>query len=539
MAVKVAFTYNFLISNFLYINILGKNIDISYILGGNYFKFKVIYYISFFIFTNFLLLFLSKFKIFQKLFFKYNSKNTGNSKENINYNNCNICIGNDKNNEVILKEEGLFQNVLITGSIGSGKTSSATSVILDSLIKNDIYGLVIDIKGNYIDTVRKIANKYNKTDKIVEISLQSNNIYNPLDNNDISNIELANRLKQVLVLTSKNNLSDSFWLDKAESIVRDMITLIRAYKEYVDFYELHKIILDVDYLYEKINYIKDKVLNNNFNDTQIFEIKSAILNIKNEYLTLDDRTIGIIKAEITRITNIFCSNSTIYNKFCKKGDNIDFLKQKIVVLSINIGDNKVLSQIISTYLKLDFQKQILSQKFNYKKVFFLCDEYQEFANIEDARFFSLSREYKCINVISMQSYSSLINSLQNEYSARVIIQNLVNKIWLRNDDLFTVSEIIKQIGKEVKNYYSNSYSENGTNNKYSTLFNKFKSYKTNLSESFSNSQKLDYKYNEDYFTQNLKTFEATCLLSDGYSMKLFEKIKLKRWEEKENEIIKK
>ena len=68
-------------------------------------------------------------------------------------------------------------------------------------------------------------------------------------------------MKQVLVLTSKNNLSDSFWLDKAESIVRDMITLIRAYKEYVDFYELHKIILDVDYLYEKINYIKDKVLN--------------------------------------------------------------------------------------------------------------------------------------------------------------------------------------------------------------------------------------------------------------------------------------
>lgn len=540
LLIKIAFTYKFLVSSFLYISIFNKNIDISSILEGNYNTFKVIYYLSFFIFINVITYKLFKSKFFQTVIQKNKSNilnNGGLTNANFSINEINIDIGSNGNKKAFLNEKGLYQNVLITGSIGSGKTSSIISVILDGLVKNNIYGLVIDVKGNYINTVKKIAKKYNKLDKIVEISLDSNFIYNPLDNTSISNIELANRLKQVLILTSQNNnTSDPFWLDKAESIIRDMITLIRIYNDYVDFSELHKLVIDNEYLNEKIECIKTKVLNNQLSDDNIFELNSAILNIKNEYLKLDERTIGIIKAEVTRITNIFCSNSVIYNKFCKKGDDINFLKEKIVVLSINIGDNKILSKIISTYLKLDFQKQILSQKFNFKKVFFLCDEFQEFANIEDARFFSLSREYRCINVVSMQSYSSLINTLGNESASRVIIQNLVNKIWLRNDDSYTVSEIIKQLGKEVKNYYSNSYSENGRNNRYNSIFNKFKSYKTDLSESLSIAERIDYKYNEEYFTQNLKTFEALCLISNGDSMKLIEKVKLRKFLEDENEI---
>ena len=69
----------------------------------------------------------------------------------------------------------------------------------------------------------------------------------------------------------------------------------------------------------------------------------------------------------------------------------------------------------------------------------------------------------------MQSYSSLINTLNNEYSAKVIIQNLVNKIWFRNDDNYTIDEIIKQIGKELKRYEVKNISENGNNTRYNIL----------------------------------------------------------------------
>jgi SepF-like predicted cell division protein (DUF552 family) len=194
---------------------------------------------------------------------------------------------------------------------------------------------------------------------------------------------------------------------------------------------------------------------------------------------------------------------------------------------MNIAENRKLSKIVSTYLKLDFQQQIL--KFNSKPIFFMCDEYQEFANTEDSNFFSLSREFKCINVVSMQSYTSLNNSLNNINAAKIIIQNLVNKIWFRNDDVYTVEEIIKQIGKEEKEKLSVNLNEASKETKYNLFTNNFKNIKSNLSEGYTVTKSLENILDCNYFTTKLKTFETACMLSDGNNVTLYKKVKLKRW----------
>ena len=53
---------------------------------------------------------------------------------------------------VFIKEKGLYQNILITGSIGSGKTSTAISNNLESFIKNNLGVMINDIKAKYVDT---------------------------------------------------------------------------------------------------------------------------------------------------------------------------------------------------------------------------------------------------------------------------------------------------------------------------------------------------------------------------------------------------
>ena len=55
------------------------------------------------------------------------SKNEKNNiKNNFNFNNLNLLIGENLNkNKIYIPESGLYQNFLITGTIGSGKTSSA------------------------------------------------------------------------------------------------------------------------------------------------------------------------------------------------------------------------------------------------------------------------------------------------------------------------------------------------------------------------------------------------------------------------------
>ena len=194
-----------------------------------------------------------------------------------------------------------------------------------------------------------------------------------------------------------------------------------------------------------------------------------------------------------------------------------------------------MSKIIAAYIKLDFQRQVLRNIKNTRSVFFVCDEYQEIVNYEDANFFSLSRQYKCINVVSMQSYSSLINTLRNEHTANVIIQNFVNKIWFRSDDEYTVNKIIATIGKEKIYKKTKSYSENAKNSKYSVILKRMISYKSDFSESYSESEVTQNKYNNEYFTQVLNTFEAMCLISDGEKIELYDKVKIKRWEEDNSE----
>ena len=147
--------------------------------------------------------------------------------------------------------------------------------------------------------------------------------------------------------------------------------------------------------------------------------------------------------------------------------------------------------------------------------YYICDEYDKFVSKTDGEFFSLSREAKCINIVSTQSYSSLKNALKDENSVKVIIQNLINKIWFRTDDIFTIEESQKQLGKEEKEKTSKSISESAKETTFSYITNSLNSHNSNISETFSTYTQNDFIYDLNFFTQNLETFTALTFLSDG------------------------
>ncbi len=534
IVLNFSLNYNIIFSNFVYINILNKNLDIVSLFSTMYKFVRNIFFIIYNICIVDIVYNIfnstTTYKLYLKLYKNKIIKIQQIKDQEIIKKE--IVLGKKENSIIYLDKRGLYQNILITGSIGSGKTSSAISNILDGMIKNNFYGLIIDVKGNYMNIVEMISKKYNRENEVITFNLENDVLYNPL-NLDINENEISHMLKKVLMLLSQNNNSDSFWLDKVENYLRDFICLIKSYNDYINFYEIHKLVTDDKYLKNKLCKVKEKILQNKFNDEELFKLRSSINNIKNEYINLDERTKSIINAEITRLTSIFVSNYSLYKKFCSKSEEFDFFN-KIIVLSINIGKNKSLSKVISTYIKLDFQRKVLSRKLDqdskFKTVFFICDEFQEICNKEDADFFSVSREYKCINVVSMQSYTSLVNSLNNENAAKVIIQNLVNKIWFRNDDNFTINEIINQIGKEIKYYKAKNISENGQNTRYNFLSNNFVDYKSGISKGYTYNQIFENKLSAEYFSTELKAFEAVCLLSNGQSVEYVDKIKFKRWE---------
>ena len=258
---------------------------------------------------------------------------------------------------------------------------------------------------------------------------------------------------------------------------------------------------------------------------------------------------AILKSEITRITSVFVSDYDISKTFCPSKEELtfegfsDLIKNgKILVLNINIAEYRNLSKIIAAYLKLDFQTEIMSNlsKNKVKTTAFICDEYAEYVTKTDSEFFSLSREAKCINIISTQSYSSIKNTLKDEAAMKVIIQNLINKIWFRTDDIMTVEDAQKQLGKEEKVKTSKSISENAKETKYNYITKTLNSRDSNVSESLNTYTQNDYVYDINEFTQNLETFTALTFLSDG--TKILKPSKLKMYPyflEKEGEIYEK
>ncbi len=445
----------------------------------------------------------------------------------------NLKIGLDSsNNNVFLPLKGLFQNILITGTIGTGKTSSAMYPFTEQLISfksNDdtekISMLILDVKGNYHSQVKKYCNKYKRNSDLITIDLKNKIKYNPLDKLDLKPIVLANRLKTILTLFSQNN-SESFWLDKVEQILTECIKLCRLYNDnYVTFLEIHNLITLPNYYSEKINILRNNFISGKFSKLDCYNLLSSLNFFEKEYSKLDDRTLAILKSEITRITSPFISDIDILNTFSPNKDEITFegFKEvlnsgKIVVLNMNISEYKNLSKIIAAYLKLDFQTEVminLANNENNRISAFISDEYHEYVTSTDADFFAQSREAKCINIIATQSYTSLLNTLNNKYTVTAITQNLVNKIWYRTDDIYTIEDAQKQIGKEEKIKYSKSISENSKETNFNYITHKFSSFDSNLSESINTYSQFDFIYDTNFFTQSLECFTSIAFLSTG------------------------
>ena len=480
--------------------------------------FKILYFFSLIISWSFFLNI-----IYQKFIIPTIPEKT---KTNIQEKNSLIIGKNLSDGKIVsIPEKGLYQNILITGTIGTGKTSSAMYPITKQLLNMGIGMLVLDVKGNFHEKVKELSANTNK--KLIVIQLGGKYTYNPLDKPNLKPSILANRIKTILTLFSNQNTTDSYWLDKVELYLTECIKLCRLYNDnYVTFIELHKLINDSKYLEDKISIVKNLFLSNSLNQSQVYDFKTSLEFFTSEFKSLDSRVLSIIQSEVSRITQLFVSDYEVAKTFCPDKANISFsgfenLEDNIVVLNMNIAEYRNLSKIIATYLKLDFQSEVLmrlAKKNTIKPVAFVCDEYHEYATQNDADFFSESREAKCINIVSTQSYTSLLNAVRENSAAKIIIQSLVNKIWFRTDDIFTIEEAQKQLGKEDKTKYSHTISENAKETKFNYILNNFKSSNSNISESISSQIHHDFIYDINTFSRELRTFEAICFLSNGYEI---------------------
>ena len=131
--------------------------------------FKILYFFSLIISWSFFLNI-----IYQKFIIPTIPEKT---KTNIQEKNSLIIGKNLSDGKIVsIPEKGLYQNILITGTIGTGKTSSAMYPITKQLLNMGIGMLVLDVKGNFHEKVKELSANTNK--KLIVIQLGGKYTYN-------------------------------------------------------------------------------------------------------------------------------------------------------------------------------------------------------------------------------------------------------------------------------------------------------------------------------------------------------------------------
>jgi hypothetical protein len=237
-----------------------------------------------------------------------------------------------------------------------------------------------------------------------------------------------------------------------------------------------------------------------------------------------------------KVKRVFCPKKECYdprkntnNQFGKPLPSFSWLIEQGAVCALNfpIGMNAGLARALGVMMKLDFERAVLNrvpkmeaQRDQYfRQVLFLCDEYQHFATVGesdptgDEKFFSLSRQPKCIPIIATQSISSLRSALPGE-SWRTLLQTFRTKIFLSLSDDFSAKTASDLCGREDQLKVSYSLSESGHDTKVSWLTGKALSHKANIIASKSYTTQSDYRFDIKTFLE-LRNAQSVVIAYDG------------------------
>src|SRR5437899_5892143 len=156
-----------------------------------------------------------------------------------------------------IPERGLFTGIAILGAIGSGKTSCCMLPFAEQILaykaadkEKRIGGLILEVKGDFCRKVKDIRERHQRAEDYIEISLDSEYCYNPLQS-DLDEYALAYNIASLL-----NNLfgrgKEPFWQQAYTNLVKFIIRLHKVACDYVTLFDVYECAIDNATLERKI-----------------------------------------------------------------------------------------------------------------------------------------------------------------------------------------------------------------------------------------------------------------------------------------------
>jgi len=158
---------------------------------------------------------------------------------------------------LVLPERGLDTGVMVMGATGSGKTTACIYPFAQQVLafraddpERRIGGLVLEVKGDFCHQVREILAQAGRGDDYLELSLDTDLRYNPLQN-DLDAYAFAYSIASLL-----NNLfgksREPFWQLAYTNLVKFIILLHKVLDDYVTLFDVYRGAIDPGYLEQRI-----------------------------------------------------------------------------------------------------------------------------------------------------------------------------------------------------------------------------------------------------------------------------------------------
>ena len=167
---------------------------------------------------------------------------------------------------LVVPETGLYTGVLIVGAVGTGKTTACMYPFAQQLLswQADRAGrrasaLVLEVKGDFCHSVRRILDDAGRGDDYLEIGLDGSLQWNPLDDPLLDSYSLAYGVASLInQLFGKSR--EPFWQQAYTNLVRWIIELYRLLPGgWVTLQDVYRCTIDAELFAERIREAQDLV----------------------------------------------------------------------------------------------------------------------------------------------------------------------------------------------------------------------------------------------------------------------------------------
>lgn len=372
-----------------------------------------------------------------------------------------------------------FENIIIFGGVGSGKTSGSSFAITRSLLELGLGGLVLTAKPGEAERWRKLCELTGRTADLIVVDDSGKYQFSFLDyalkllgrsgagiENLVAMLDAVMKIAERATGGRPSKGQEAFWEHGIRRHTRAIIALPIYATGEISIGFMLEMMREVPRSLEQANSEQWRA------DSMICKLLAIARAKATDDLTLHDlnqiesyyfrdfpavaeRTRSIFEAGLFGIIDLLSRGSL----FATFGQSTNFTPSdcedgKIIVVDWPIATHGPIGLIAQTLVKLAFQRMAQQRSGNDNRPLFLViDEFQTLVTETDYQHCAISRESRVINVLITQSIASLYAVLGADESGKAAVDALLGlanlKFWHANGDQISNIWAAEVIGRRM------------------------------------------------------------------------------------------